>query len=192
MVAYYTGRNFIMQNQKTTDACLTAYAPPAWDQLPDLGLYMDQVITYMERQCRALYPVAGSILTPSMINNYVKCGLVKRPVGKKYDRVQLAQLMMLCTLKQVASLEEMKQLLTPPPGADTEELYAAFCKTQENAFQSLASRPSEATAMHYAIEAAAFRSLCAQKLAAQSSALHTPEKKGTESTKQQGDAQERG
>lgn len=177
-----------MQNQKAINAGLTAYAPPAWDQLPDLGLYMDQVITYMERQCRTLYPVAGSILTPSMINNYVKCGLVKRPVGKKYDRVQLAQLMMLCILKQVASLEEMKQLLTPPQGADTEGLYAAFCKTQESVFQSLASRPPEATAMQYAIEAAAFRSLCAQKLAAQTNDQQIPEKKSMESIKQQGDS----
>ncbi len=181
-----------MQNRKENNAGLTAYTPPNWEQLPDLGLYMDQVITYMERQCRVLYPVAGSILTPSMINNYVKCGLVKRPVGKKYDRVQLAQLMMLCTLKQVASLEEMKQLLTPPQGLDTEELYASFLRTQESVFQSLASRPAQATAMQYAIEAAAFRSLCAQKLAAVKDDGKTPEKKSPESIHMQEDAQEKG
>jgi hypothetical protein len=181
-----------MQNYQANRAGLTAYAPPDWDQLPDLGLYMDQVITYMERQCRTLYPVAGSILTPSMINNYVKCGLVKRPVGKKYDRVQLAQLMMLCILKQVASLEEMKLLMTPLPGEDTQGLYAAFCKTQESVFESLSSRPPEATAMQYAIEAAAFRSLCAQKLAAQQAKAQAVDKKSAESLKQQPDTQERG
>ena len=181
-----------MLNRKAPGIGLTAYAPPAWDQLPDLGLYMDQVITYMERQCRALYPETGSILTPSMINNYVKCGLVKRPSGKKYDRVQLAQLMMLCTLKQVASLEEMKQLLSPPPGEDTEELYAAFCKTQETVFQTLASRPPEATAMEFAIEAAAFRSLCAQKLAARPDNERNQEKKGADGTRQQKETQETG
>lgn len=180
-----------MQDYQANRAGLTAYAPPNWDQLPDLGLYMDQVITYMERQCRTLYPVAGSILTPSMINNYVKCGLVKRPVGKKYDRVQLAQLMMLCILKQVASLEEMKLLMTPPPGEDTQGLYAAFCKTQESVFESLSSRPPEATAMQYAIEAAAFRSLCAQKLAAQQAKVPATDKKCAEGLKQQPDTQER-
>ena len=180
-----------MYSHKVLNAGLTAYAPPAWDQLPDLGLYMDQVITYMERQCRALYPVSGSILTPSMINNYVKCGLVKRPLGKKYDRVQLAQLMMLCTLKQVASLEEMKQLLTPPKGEDAKELYAAFCRTQESVFQTLASRPPEATAMQYAIEAAAFRILCAQKLAYWQEGMQNPEENSIDSLKQQGDAKER-
>jgi len=177
-----------MHSHNALNAGLTAYAPPVWNQLPDLGLYMDQVITYMERQCRALYPVSGSILTPSMINNYVKCGLVKRPLGKKYDRVQLAQLMMLCTLKQVASLEEMRQILTPPKGEDAEELYASFCQTQESVFQTLASRPPEATAMQYAIEAAAFRILCAQKLAQQECLLNQDEI-SVVSTKQQGDLQ---
>lgn len=181
-----------MQNDRLSRAGLAAYAPPAWDQLPDLGLYMDQVITYMERQCRTLYPVAGSILTPSMVNNYVKCGLVKRPVGKKYDRAQLAQLMMLCILKQVASLEEMKLLMTPPPGEDMQGLYAAFCKTQENVFESLAARPPEATAMQYAIEAAAFRSLCAQKLADQQPRAQASEKKSAEGSKQQPDTQQPG
>ena len=182
------GRDHIMPSSKAPAIGLTSYAPPPWDQLPDLGLYMDQVITYMERYCRALYPVAGNILTPSMINNYVKCGLVKRPVGKKYDRAQLAQLMMLCTLKQVASLEEMKQLLIPPQGEDTEELYASFCKTQAGVFQSLASRPPEATAMQYAIEAAAFRSLSAQKLSARQADEQSTKAKKEESAKQQNDA----
>lgn len=181
-----------MQNDRINSAGLTAYAPPAWEQLPDLGLYMDQVITYMERQCRTLYPVAGSILTPSMVNNYVKCGLVRRPVGKKYDRAQLAQLMMLCILKQVASLEEMKLLMTPPPGEDMQGLYAAFCKTQESVFESLAARPLQATAMQYAIEAAAFRSLCAQKLADQQPRVQNQEKRGTEVSKQQPDSQQSG
>jgi hypothetical protein len=126
-----------------------------------------------------------------MVNNYVKSGLVKRPVGKKYDRVQLAQLMMLCILKQVASLEEMKLLMTPPPGEDMQGLYASFCKTQESVFESLAGRPPEATAMQYAIEAAAFRSLCAQKLTQQHGDVKNQDKKSMESVKQQPDDQER-
>ncbi len=166
-----------MQNQKAQSGEIAAYTPPAWDQLPDLGLYMDQVITYMERQFKVLYPKAGSLLTPSMINNYVKSGLVKRPAGKKYDREQLAQLIMLCILKQVASMEEMKQLLTPPEGKDTEQLYAAFRGAQVHVYEALLSRPPESTAMQYAIEAAAFRGLCAQRLAEEVRPAAKPEPK---------------
>ena len=63
---------------------------PTWSALPDIGLYMDQVMTLMERLFGSA-PGAGGI-TKSMVNNYVKAGLIRRPSGKKYDRDQLAQL----------------------------------------------------------------------------------------------------
>ncbi len=58
------------------------------------------------------------MLTPSMINNYVKSGLIHRPVRKKYGRAQLAQLSMICALKQAIPLETLKLLLA---SAGTEE-----------------------------------------------------------------------
>jgi len=61
---------------------------PQWSALPDIGLYMDQVMTLMERAFGATPGMGG--ITKSMVNNYVKAGLIRRPVGKKYDRDQLA------------------------------------------------------------------------------------------------------
>ena len=160
-----------MKNDATSEQFLTTYRPTPWDQLPDLGLYMDQVILYIDQRCRALYSTQKNFITPAMINNYVKSGLVKRPSGKKYDRIQLAQLMMLCTLKQAASLDEMKQLMTPPDLQTVEQVYAGFCQTQAYVIKALATRPTEATAMEYAIEAASFRILCAEKLASEKASL---------------------
>ena len=71
---------------------------PHWQLLPDIGLYMDQVVTLMERVFEYM-PGAGAV-TKSMVNNYVKAGLIRRPSGKKYDRDQLAQLIMIGVLKQ--------------------------------------------------------------------------------------------
>ena len=91
---------------------MTEYEPAAWTLIPDLGLYMDQVVTYIERQLEPLYgPAAKGLLTPSMINNYVKSGLVQRPLGKKYYREHLAQLMMIITLKPVASMDNIARLI---------------------------------------------------------------------------------
>lgn len=79
---------------------MRAYQPMDWEQIPDLGLYKDQVITYIERLYAPLYGEAASrLLTPSMINNYVKMGVIARPEGKKYGREQLAMLTMLVVLK---------------------------------------------------------------------------------------------
>ena len=58
---------------------------PQWELLPDIGLYMDQVITLMDRTFSPALPKGE--MTKSMVNNYVKVGLIPRPVGKKYDRV---------------------------------------------------------------------------------------------------------
>jgi len=41
---------------------------PRWSDLPEIDLYMDQVIALMEKYI----PYNEKILTPSMINNYVK------------------------------------------------------------------------------------------------------------------------
>jgi hypothetical protein len=160
-----------MKIEEPAEQFLTTYRPTPWDQLPDLGLYMDQVVLYIDQRCRPLYTAQKNFITKAMINNYVKCGLVDRPTGKKYDRIQLAQLMMLCTLKQAASLDEMKQLITPLGQQSVQDVYAGFCETQNQVVEALAARPPEATAMEYAIEAAAFRILCAEKLVSEQSSL---------------------
>ena len=82
---------------------------PQWELLPDIGLYMDQVVTLMERTFSPTLPKGE--MTKSMVNNYVKVGLIPRPVGKKYDREHLAMLLMICVLKQALSMESVGQLL---------------------------------------------------------------------------------
>ena len=82
---------------------------PQWKLLPDIGLYMDQVITLMDRTFSPALPKGE--MTKSMVNNYVKVGLIPRPVGKKYDREHLAMLLMICVLKQALSMESISQIL---------------------------------------------------------------------------------
>ena len=64
--------------------------PVPWDQLPDFALYMDQVLSYMDRQVIRFDEDDG--LTAAMVNNYTKSGLVPRASGKKYGRDHLAYL----------------------------------------------------------------------------------------------------
>ena len=153
--------------QPISPASLTSYRPANWHQLPDLGLYMDQVILYLEQNCRPLAAGQGNFITPAIINNYVKCGLLPRPLGKKYLRGHLAQLVMLCTVKPVATVEEMKRLFNPGDPDGIELRYAEFCATQNAVLDKLQNRPAQQPALTYAIEAAAFRVLCAEALSTQ-------------------------
>lgn len=89
---------------------LEAQRPGGWEELPDLSLYMDQLISYMPRQ---LIPTEteGDPLTAAMVNNYIKAGLLPRAEGKRYDRRHLAYLTAICALKPVLSRKELAQLL---------------------------------------------------------------------------------
>ena len=79
--------------------------PERWDQLPDLALYMDQLISYMPRQLIRFEE--GDALTAAMVNNYIKDGLMPRAEGKRYGKEHLARLTAICALKNVISMREM-------------------------------------------------------------------------------------
>ena len=136
---------------------LKAFAPIPWDLIPDLGLYMDQVITFVQRQCKDLFMEGDRIFTPSMVNNYVKIGLVDRPVAKKYGRDQLAQLLMICVLKQSISSENMKSLVQPPAGDSMQAHYERFCQTEQAVFSTLSDT---LPLLDCAVQGAAYMLLC--------------------------------
>ena len=94
---------------------------------------MDQVINYMERQ---LHPFGRDdesvLLTPSMINNYVKDRVLPRPDKKKYSREHLAMLTVVCLLKQVLSIQDISSVLNYSSGEDYQkEIYESFRIAQE-------------------------------------------------------------
>jgi len=83
-----------------------------WQMLPDIGLYMDQVQTYIDRQLGLyLKDEQDRLLTAAMINNYIKDNLIPRAEGKKYHPVHLALLMITAALKPVLSMQDLNKLL---------------------------------------------------------------------------------
>ena len=56
---------------------------PRWEELPDLELYMDQVLSLMDRYLGDCPGFDRKGLTASMVNNYVKLGVMPPPVKKK-------------------------------------------------------------------------------------------------------------
>ena len=107
--------------------------PVAWDQLPDFALYMDQVLSYMDRQVIRFDEDDG--LTSAMVNNYTKSGLVPRAAGKKYNREHLAYLTAICVLKRVMSTRDMDLLIKQELQGERSvaDGYAAFCESLDKA-----------------------------------------------------------
>ncbi len=159
-----------------------------WSSFPELDLYMDQVITLMNRQLEPLYVDSDRPLTPSMINNYVKDGVMPRPSHKKYTREHLTILSLICMLKPEFTLPEIRTLVTAlSEFYSTEELYNAFCEAQATHLRDAAEQltplddMSEAEryrlAMELALEANAKRIAAARLLSSLSPQEDAPEDK---------------
>ena len=78
---------------------------PLWNELPELDLYMDQIIVLMEKYLGSSQE--DKLITPSMINNYVKLGIIPRPTKKKYSKTHIAYLIIICSLKQVMPIADI-------------------------------------------------------------------------------------
>lgn len=138
---------------------LQTQRPVPWDQLPDFSLYMDQVLSYMDRQLLRFGD--EDTLTAAMVNNYTKSGLVPRADGKKYTREHLAYLTAICILKRVMSSRDMDLLIKAELHGDcsVEDGYAAFCASLDKALritsEEIAQRPAEDSladaAIHFAL-----------------------------------------
>ncbi len=124
---------------------LEEYHMPGWSELPDLDLYMDQVITYLERQLSIFSKSSEEkLITPSMINNYAKNEIIPRPVQKKYTRDHMAHLISVLNLKNILSLMEIARLIsheTSDKPIDT--FYNRLIKIQDEAIKSTATRVKE-------------------------------------------------
>ncbi len=108
-----------------------------WERLPDIGLYMDQVLTLVERQLQMYRREEDDrLVTAAMVNNYIKDGLVPRAESKKYAPVHLALILMIGTLKQVLSIPDIKRMISSSTDpAAVEQLYVRFLELQRAAFQ---------------------------------------------------------
>ena len=119
------------------EGSFSGYSLPLWEDLPDIDLYMDQVISLIKKYLEIFYKMTGSekFITPSMINNYVKLKIIPSPVKKKYSRLHLAHLLVVCTLKQTLDMATIQKILpTYLNEEETKNTYNAFVENQRKAF----------------------------------------------------------
>ena len=133
-----------MNDLTDLQARLRDQRPVEWDQLPDFSLYMDQVLSYMDRQVIRFDGDDG--LTAAMVNNYTKSGLAPRAEGKKYGREHLAYFTAICVLKRVMSTRDMDLLIREElQDRPVQEGYAAFRQSLDKALNITADELSART-----------------------------------------------
>lgn len=109
---------------------LAQFDLPDWDGLPQLDLYMDQVILLLTRYLSLMNRGADEkFITASIINNYVRMRIMPPPYKKKYSRSHIAYLVIICTLKRSLSISSIQRLLPEDRSEEAvHELYTAFVR----------------------------------------------------------------
>lgn len=102
------GEEMVSPKKQQLQANLSEYRLPAFEQIPDVGLYLEQTVYFINEH---LKPLNGTNLTSSMVSNYVKQGIIQGPVKKMYYREQIADLFFIAIAKTVLSLNDLKLLM---------------------------------------------------------------------------------
>jgi len=115
---------------------------PRWNELPEIDLYLDQVVNYIEKYL-GQYTVnkEDKIITKTMINNYVKLGIMPAPEKKKYSRSHIAYLIVICVLKQVYSISDIGKLISLTiQYFELSKAYNRFCANLELSVKNVFTR----------------------------------------------------
>ena len=169
-VAFKRGEIYSMDEIKRIKALLAEDRPVEWEALPDIDLYMDQVVSYLPRQS-----VGGKApaMTPAMINNYVKDGLLPRACGKRYHKEHLISLTAIGLLKNVLTVKDMKLLLDREVSQGQEQAFyekllkgidEAYSRTNEAVDAELSEDDLTVAAMQLALTSCAAKAACEEIL----------------------------
>ena len=145
--------NAIQKELEEWSLQLVDYHIPRWEELPDFDIYMDQLITLVERYLSLIKNQQEPVITPSMVNNYVKLKLIPKPEKKRYGKVHLAYLIAITLLKQVLSISEVKEGIEYQAGiSGLKEAFDLFCDELEKALQSIMKQlqPNSSADIHIA------------------------------------------
>lgn len=109
---------------------MESFRLPRYAQIPNVGLYLEQVVRYINA---CLTSLGEPELTSSMVSNYVKQSLIPAPIKKTYLSEHLARLLFIAVVKPVVPLEGLRLMFSiqedsyPLPIA-----YDYFCDEFEN------------------------------------------------------------
>lgn len=115
---------------KNTTVNIEEFRLPRYAQIPDVGLYLEQVVRYVNSHLAILGEPA---LTSSMVSNYVKQRLIPAPQKKLYTAQHLARLLFIAVVKPVVPLDGLRMMFgIQEDSYALQTAYDYFCDEFEN------------------------------------------------------------
>lgn len=100
------------------------------EKMPDINLYMDQVVTFIEDNLKQhKRDEKQKIITKTMVNNYTKDKILSPPTKKKYNKNHLIALVLIYHLKSILSINDIA-LLLKEEDENIEDIYTQFLKNK--------------------------------------------------------------
>lgn len=108
---------------------------PRYDELPTMGLYMEQLVDYINDKLGPFFSEIGvKPLTRSMVNNYVKAKLIAPPENKKYYELSIAMVIVMYVVKTSYSTTDVGDIIALGlTYEDIGKIYNRFCEAVEDA-----------------------------------------------------------
>lgn len=142
----YYDKKLIAHKLLRWERAVSGFRLPSWDNIPDIGLYMDQVLVLLSQYLGLISPTDErevdnenesndtKIFSAAAVNNYVRLKIMPAPVKRKYYRVHIAYLIIIFTLKQAVSINIVKEMLSNGlPEESVQELYSDYIKKHHEA-----------------------------------------------------------
>ena len=127
---------------------IKSFQLPAYSEIPDVGLYLKQVVKYINDIAGVTF---GFTVTDSMLSNYVKMHIVPSPVKKQYYRDHIVLLLFISMAKSVLTLENIDSLMKHlEMNYETKDAYSSFKQEFESTLRTvygLEETPSESAAL---------------------------------------------
>jgi len=118
---------------------LDKFSLPDYEDFPPIDLYMEQVISYVSESLGDFYNGDDeAIITPFMVNNYVKAKIINPPTEKKYNRDHVAYLMAISLLKSVVPMKDIATFIDLDKNvfSDNRNLYDFFKAIQDETLKT--------------------------------------------------------
>ncbi len=131
-------RNLKIGNRKDRIQLMTKnlelFRMPKWEHLPD-AIRSKEVCTLTNDLLLPIFPAERELLSPAMLQNYLRWGILPPVDGRKYNREQICWILTITLLKNVITIKEIKKgILLQLKLMEAKEAYNILCEEVERAF----------------------------------------------------------
>lgn len=140
-------RNLKIGNRKERIKSMTknlqSFNLPKWNDLPE-SIRSKELCILTNDLLLPIFPTEKELLSPAMLQNYLRWGILPPVEGRKYNREQICWILTITLLKNVITIKEIRKgIILQLKLMDAESAYTILSEECERSFKYLADTINE-------------------------------------------------